>query len=166
MKNIITLLFLILMAGFTQAQNMDYEKLDKTLKIACDSVDGGNGRWQMLYRGRIMVLIADESHNRMRIISPILSRQDVKQEYMEQALLANFHSVLDAKYAMSDDILWSVYLHPLKELKEHQLKDALSQVFLAAETFGTTFQSTELVFPKAEKKESPIEPKQPKKQKL
>ena len=165
----ITLFFLALMAltasGIT-AQNMDYEQVNNILISECDSVEGGNGGWQIVYNGRTMLLIADENHNRMRLISPITSRDELNSEYLENALIANFHSALDVKYALSDDILWSAYLHPLKELTDNQLKAALSQVYLAAETFGSTYQSTELVFPGAEAEQKKQDSNSPKKRKL
>jgi hypothetical protein len=71
--------------------------------------------------------------------------------------VANFHSALDVRYALSDEIIWSVYTHPLESLSPDQLKDAISQVYMAAVTFGTTYSSSDLVFPgnsrKKDKKE-------------
>ena len=62
-------------------------------------------------------------------------------------MVANFHSALDVKYALSDEIIWSVYVHPLKELSEEQVADAVKQVYTAAKTFGSSYSSTNLVFP-------------------
>ena len=61
---------------------------------------------------------------------------------------ANFHSVLDARYAVSEDILWVAYIHPLRELQPAQAVDAIVQVYNAALTFGTSYSSTDLAFPK------------------
>ena len=68
--------------------------------------------------------------------------------------MANFHSALDLKYAISDDVLWSTFIHPLRELTVAQVKDAVSQVYYANRTFGTTYTSTDLVFPWKAKKEA------------
>ena len=67
-------------------------------------------------------------------------------------MVANFHSVLDVKYALSDEIIWSVFTHPLKELSEHQVEDAIKQVYAAALTFGGSYSSTDMVFPGNTKK--------------
>ena len=64
------------------SQNMNYELVDKILIAECDSVSGGNGGWSLIYKGRSMLLIADESHNRMRIISPIVSRDELQDEFL------------------------------------------------------------------------------------
>jgi hypothetical protein len=83
----------------------------------------------------------------MRIISPITELTNLPQEELLNALTANFHTALDVKYAISDGALWSVYIHPLKELTEPQLESAILQVYNAAETFGTLYSSTNLSFP-------------------
>jgi hypothetical protein len=83
----------------------------------------------------------------MRIISPVEAVSLVSSAQMEDIMLANFHSVLDVRYAISDEILWVAFLHPLRSLSEDQVRDALLQVYRAAETYGTTYSSTELVFP-------------------
>jgi len=83
----------------------------------------------------------------------------LREEELLNALVANFHSVLDVKYALSDEIVWSVYAHPLKELTETQVIDAIEQVYVAALTFGDSYSSTNLVFPgntnKKEKRKTP-----------
>lgn len=167
MKTILPVLVLFLFAMHSVAgQNMNYAQVHSILQAECDSVAGEDGGWQVVYNGRNMLLIADENHNRMRLISPITSRDELSAEYLENALIANFHSALDVKYALSDDVLWSAFIHPLKELSDSQLRSALSQVYLAAETFGSSYQSTELVFPGAPAEETKPEINSPKKRKL
>ena len=149
MKHIIS--FLILLVGaYTaslHAQNMNNERLGTLIDSVADSVDGQLGYWQAMVGERLILVITDEGHNRMRIISPIMESKDLEEKYLKNALIANFHTALDVKYAISEDILWSVFIHPLKELSNHQVKDAIQQVFYAAETFGSTYSSTDLVFP-------------------
>ena len=166
MKYFLLLLTMLILSSLSSAQSMTYERIDSLLRTECDSVSGGPGAWQLHYRGRVLLFLADESHNRMRIISPIISQNELSHGQLEKALSANFHSVLDAKYALSEGILWSAFLHPLIELSGGQIREALSQVFLAAETFGTTYQSTDLIFPGAQHEELKNENSSPKRQKL
>ena len=86
----------------------------------------------------------------MRIISPIAESKAISDELLKAAMVANFHTALDVKYAITDGILWSVFIHPLKELSENQVRDALSQVYNANVNFGTTFTSSSLTFPAAD----------------
>jgi hypothetical protein len=92
----------------------------------------------------------------MRIITPIMETKNLEEEQLLNMLVANFHSALDVKYALSDEIIWSVFIHPLKELSEHQVLDAIDQVYAASATFGATYSSTDLVFPgNTKKKDEP-----------
>ena len=105
-----------------------------------------------MYNQRPLYCIYDENANRMRIISPIIETINLEEEQLLNALVANFHSALDVKYALSDEIMWSVFIHPLKELNDHQVLDAIDQVHAASTTFGSTYSSTNLVFPGNTKK--------------
>ena len=93
-----------------------------------------------------MIVLTDSVNDRMRIIAPIVEASRLDEDLLLDCLTANFHSALDVKYAISDNILWSVYIHPLSPLSDEQVKSAVEQVFLAAATFGTSFSSTPLLF--------------------
>ncbi|WP_211344255.1 hypothetical protein [Flavivirga rizhaonensis] len=129
------------------SQNMDNEKLDTIYTTVSDSIQGNPGAWQFFVKEIPLMCITDTNHNRMRIISPIADSNSLSDELIKAALVANFHTALDVKYAVSDGVLWSVFIHPLKELSENQVKDAVSQVYYAHINFGTTFASTALTFP-------------------
>ena len=146
-----TLFILILHLGYSQTMNN--EKMGTILESVSDSIQGQNGQWQFKVKDVLLMCITDTKHNRMRIISPITEAKRLDDKLKSAALVANFHTALDVKYAIADDVLWSVYIHPLKELTEAQVKDAVKQVYAANVTFGTTFSSTDLVFPGSQKKE-------------
>ncbi len=139
---------------------MNNQKLGEIITKAADTVQGQNGRWQFMIEDIVFFCITDENNNRMRIISPVIEVEKLDEELLKNALVANFHTALDVKYAISDELLWSVFIHPLKELTADQAKDAISQVYYANATFGLTYSSTSLVFPgntkKKEKKEEEI----------
>ena len=79
---------------------------------------------------------------------------------MSRMLRANFHSALDAKYSVYEGFVVSVFTHPLRELTESQLLDAMRQVAKLAETYGTTYSSTGLIFGGEEEEEQEEESKQ------
>ncbi len=128
-------------------QKMDNGKLYGILASVSDSVEGSEGMWQLTYNERVMLVITDESHDRMRIISPVEVMDQLSPAQIEEAMIANFHSTLDVRYAMSDGLLWTAFIHPLKSLTEDQVRDAFLQVYRASETFGSSYSSSELVFP-------------------
>lgn len=131
----------------TFSQSMNNEKLQTIYTTVSDSIQGNPGGWQFFIKNIPLMSITDENHNRMRIISPIADANTLNEDLIKAALVANFHTALDVKYAVSDGVLWSVFIHPLKELTENQVKDAVSQVYHANINFGTTFASTSLSFP-------------------
>ena len=135
------------------SQNMNNEDLEKIFYVVSDSLQGSAGNWQMVIEGTLLMCITDENHNRMRIISPIIEEDRLSNEEKQKLLEANFHSALDARYAISDGYLWSAFIHPLRELTKDQVMDALSQVYTAALTFGTTYNSSGLTFPGNEENE-------------
>jgi len=142
---------LTLLLGFStqeiQAQKMNNKKLHKVLTSVSDTIAGENGYWQLSHRELPMLVLTDEKHNRMRIITPITLVKDLDKAILRKALEANFHTALDVKYAISEGRVWSVFIHPLKELSDAQVKDAVKQVYSAAVTFGITYTSTDLSFP-------------------
>lgn len=166
-KHFLSSLFIICIFSLSlSAQEMNNESLGKILEAEGDSLIGRPGSWQFNVHDHYLLVFTDESHNRMRIISPIVEVKDLEPAYLENALMANFHTALDVKYAISDGIMWSVFIHPLKELTEAQVEDAIIQVYRAAATFGTTYSSTDLFFPgnagqeKDEKEKAPEEKEQ------
>jgi hypothetical protein len=129
-----------------QAQHMDNAKLVAILSQEVDSLTGDIGRWELFYNDLPMMVLTDEKNDRMRIIAPIVEASKLDEGLLLDCLTANFYSALDVKYAISNGLLWSVYVHPLSPVTEKEIKSALQQVYAAAATFGTTFSSTPLLF--------------------
>ena len=156
MKNSVLVFIIGFFSISTGAQNMSPEILMGIIQQEADTVSIQGNTARFLFNDAVLICIYDESANRMRIISPIVEREKLGEEELLNALVANFHSALDVKYALSDEIIWSVYAHPLKELSEAQVVDAIQQVYAAAITFGESYSSTNLVFPgNTERKEKP-----------
>ena len=151
MRILFSIVFVLFLTT-VQAQEMTAAKLYEIIEQEADTVKTNGNSYQFLFNDAMLICIYDENANRMRIISPIVEREKIGEEELLNALVANFHSALDVKYALSDEILWSVYAHPLKELSELQVIDAIQQVYAAVITFGTSYSSTNLVFPGNTKK--------------
>ncbi len=125
---------------------MDNVKMGKILRSTSESVEGIPGNWQIVFGEQILFIITDEAHNRMRIFTPIAEQAEIGREELEKMLAANFHAALDAKYALYGGFVVSLFTHPLVELTPEQFKDAIKQVAVAAQNFGTTYSSTDLIF--------------------
>ena len=146
-RTLILLILVIALSPSSNAQSMNAERLKELITEVSDTLENVGNAFQFVYKEKMLICIHDENANRMRIISPIIERNKLEEEQLLNALVANFHSALDVKYALSDEIIWSVYTHPLKELTDYQVLDAVEQVYSAAITFGTTYSSSPLVFP-------------------
>ncbi len=150
-KNTFAVILVMLQVMVSCAQNdkMTNEKLGDIINKLSGQVEGQNGNWQFVIDSTPFICLTDVTHNRMRIISPIEELTKLTEDQLLKCMEANFHTVLDSKYAVSEGTLWSVFIHPLKELSEKQVISAISQVYSGAKTFGSLYSSGQLSFPKA-----------------
>ncbi|MGB3571352.1 MAG: hypothetical protein WBA01_04870, partial [Phormidesmis sp.] len=116
------------------------------LQAEGSNVQGSAGQWQVTIEDRTLFVLADAANNRMRIFTPVISAADLSTEQVQAILLANFHTALDARYALSDETLVSVFVHPFSSLDEDYLRSALSQVAALAANFGSSYSSGALDF--------------------
>lgn len=127
---------------------MNNEALDLIFKNLSTLVRENLGNWEFEIDRTRFICLSDTNHNRMRIISPIIESSKLSADQLLKCMEANFHTALDTKYAISNGILWSVFIHPLNELTEKQVIDAISQVYSSVKTFGSSYSSSNLIFPK------------------
>ena len=140
------LLFFCTLLHAQEDGKMTNVKMWKILHENIDEVQGEMGNWQFMMRKRPVMIVTDFGANRMRIMSPIVEEKELKSEHYKIMLEANFDRALDAKYATFNEIVWSVFTHPLEELTDTQFTDALDQVVTLSENFGTSYTSTDMVF--------------------
>ncbi len=125
---------------------MDQQEMESTVKQLSQQSRGGQGVVEFTFRDLPMMLISDVTHNRMRIITPIAEYKILGKQQIDEVMESNFHSALDARYAVSDGILYSVYVHTLSDLNQRLLLSAINQVSSLALTFGTDYNSGALSF--------------------
>ena len=109
-------------------------------------IDGQPGYWRFLFAERELLCITDESHNRMRVMTPVVEESELSDADIRTLMAANFDRALDARYALSGEVLWAVYVHPLKDLSDALFCDAVEQVNRLAENFGSSYMSLDIVF--------------------
>lgn len=131
------------------AQNMSERKVEKVFKKLNLEIEGDEGVWMVNYSERWVLVFADDSADRMRIFTPVISRDEIGSDEWERMLEANFHTALDAKYGLYNEYVISVFSHPLSYLDEFQIISALEQVVNLADTFGSSYASTSILFGKA-----------------
>lgn len=126
--------------------DMNQSKLEGIVKELSEKENGSGGMVQFNYRGVDMVCISDVNHDRMRIITPIVEYSNLSKAQLDSILESNFHLALDARYAVSDGVLYSAYIHPLASLEKQQIVSAVEQVYNLAVTFGTEYSSGSLSY--------------------
>jgi len=87
------------------------------------------------------------------LCSGTLQAQDkMNNKKIEKALkkvtqeIEDFHSALDAKYSLYEGFVIGIYTHPLQELDEKQMVNAMQQVVNLSKNFGTSYTSTDVMF--------------------
>jgi hypothetical protein len=98
------------------------------------------------YQGVAITCVSDATHDRMRLIAPIAKLDSFESVLLEILLIANFHTTLDARYALSEDVIYAAFLHPLSTLTRAQLESAIRQVSALSWNFGSSYSSGELIY--------------------
>lgn len=120
--------------------------MGKLLDSYLTDLEGQPGFWRGM-RGEVPVFVfSDESHDRMRIMSPVGVVEELEPDLLHTLLQANYDRALDARYAMRGNELWSVVVHPLATLATDDLPNLFEQVVTLVQNTGGTFASTDLVF--------------------
>ena len=126
--------------------NMNNQRLGKIIKRLDAKATGQPGYWQLSIDGVKLLVVTDERANRMRIISPIASAQDLGTKRLYRLMQANYDSALDARYAVARKLLWSAFIHPLKSLSDKEFISGIGQVVNLSQTYGRNYTSGALIF--------------------
>lgn len=130
----------------TSLELMDIERLDAILQEQVEDISTQPGQWRFSINEISIIVLADPNANRMRIFSPVMDAAELTPEQIQKMMLANFHTALDARYAIANGSVVTTFIHPLSSLQERDLLSALNQVSSLAATFGTSYTSGELLF--------------------
>lgn len=120
--------------------------LGQLLDRLLEDKEGSEGFWHGQRSGVTVYVVADEEHDRMRIMSPIGEMRQADAGFLSILLQANFDRALDAKYALRKKEVWSVFMHPMSTLVPDDLGTFIDQVARLVQNTGSTYASTELVF--------------------
>lgn len=146
MKKIIIILMLLSSWLVTEASAMNQDEMEKVVAGIVEVEEAQKGYVVFEHKNVKMALVSDVKHDRMRIIAPITKYSEITLEQVKKVMESNFHKALDARYAESNDILYSAFIHPMSPLSEAELIKALDQVATLALTFGTSYTSGELSY--------------------
>ena len=130
----------------TESDDEDIADEDIADEDAADELPGSSVEEKL---PAIMVVMTDDRADRMRLMMPIRKFDHQKATDLRLALIAlhcNYDRALDARYALKEGVLWSVFIHPLESLTEEGLLNGIEQVRTLRKNTGTTFSSSKLHF--------------------
>lgn len=112
------------------------------------------GFWRFTIEGASVVVVGDKEHDRLRILVGIRNAKGLRQRDLARIAKSNFDTALDARYAISQDVLWAIYVHPIKSLKAKQFISALGQTVNLAKSYGDGYSSGGILFDGGDKKDA------------
>lgn len=127
-------------------ETMTLERLEAIVRSQADAVEGENGQWQVTLGERSMLVVTQTEADRMRLVMPIKPASELSTEEVQSMMLANFHSTLDARYAVSNGVVVAAFIHPLSTLQERDARSAILQVNNLVENFGSSYASSAVGF--------------------
>ncbi len=130
----------------TLVKKMTGEELSALILAFDPEAEVNESSVQFALVDRPVFLVYDTDADRMRIMTPIGQASLVDEDILTRMLQANHDAVLDARYALANGLIWSVFIHPLGSLTENDFLSGIAQTVTAAETFGKTYTSGAIVF--------------------
>ncbi|MEM7699905.1 MAG: hypothetical protein AAF236_16030 [Verrucomicrobiota bacterium] len=121
---------------------MNGAQLESILReVAKDKIVVEGSVIEFVVEGIPIACVYDEAHDRMRLITPIKSFSEVTDEEKDAMLRSNFHSALDGRYAVSGDIVYAAFIHPLSSLTKYDFLSGIFQVASLRASFGDSYSS-------------------------
>ncbi len=130
----------------TVVEKMTAASLTELIKKFDKAAQAQGNAVQFTLQERDLIFVYDENADRMRVITPIANAALADDALMQRMLQANYDAVLDARYAVANDLIWAVYIHKLSTVTQDDFLSGVAQAVTAAETFGTSFTSGAMVF--------------------
>ncbi|MEM1385615.1 MAG: hypothetical protein AAGG06_18485 [Pseudomonadota bacterium] len=125
---------------------MTLDRLGEIITGIDPEAQAGGTAFQMTVEDVPIFVVTDPNQDRMRAMTPIRSADGLSEAELQRMMQANFDSALDARYAIAQGRLWSVFIHPLGALEKNQFLSGIGQVVNLAVTYGGLYTSGELTF--------------------
>ncbi|SLN47900.1 hypothetical protein ROA7450_02387 [Roseovarius albus] len=125
---------------------MTLGRMNEIITILDPEVESNGKLWKFTIAETELLIVTDAKSDRMRILSPIRNASEVPEKELSRLMQANFDSALDARYAMAQGTLWSIYIHPLSPLEKDQLISGIGQVVNLVKTYGTLYSGGALQY--------------------
>ncbi len=144
----LTIVFFTTFTSYAQEAEppMTLERMGEIVLTLDENAQSNQNMFQMTIEDIPVLIVTDERADRMRAMVPIRSAEGMTQDEITRVMQANFDTALDARYAIAQNRLWGVYIHPLSPLKKDQFISGLGQAVNIAKTYGTLYTGGSLNF--------------------
>ena len=126
--------------------SMTFGRLEALVNEIGSNVQVNQNQILFDYEEKMVLLVTDSRANRMRLLVPVIEAEKLTGEQLNNMMVANFHTALDSRYAISNGVVYSVFVHPLSSLQDNDFRSAVSQVKNLATSFGTNYSSGTSIF--------------------
>ncbi|MEM1047151.1 MAG: hypothetical protein AAGL24_13395 [Pseudomonadota bacterium] len=120
---------------------MSIARLDALIRRAGEDVQRQGTRWVFKVADRQIQVVSDPRADRMRILVPVRDVSGLDARELYRLLQASFETALDARYAIAGEMVWSVFIHPLRTLDDTEFLSGLGQTINLAKTYGKEYTS-------------------------
>jgi hypothetical protein len=125
---------------------MSLERMAEILLALDPDTQADDSRFLLTIEDIQVLVITDVENDRMRVMTPIRAHEEISSGEMTRMMQANFDSALDARYAIAQGMLWSVFIHPFSPLQKNQFISGVGQVVNLSLTYGSLYSSGDLSF--------------------
>jgi hypothetical protein len=127
-------------------QPMTLDRMGAILTALDPDAAREGGLFRLTIEGFTVMVVTDVPSDRMRAMISISAAETLDADEMRRLMQANFDSALDARYALANGRLWSVFIHPFAALEKDQLISGIAQTVNVAKTYGTLYSGGALQF--------------------
>ncbi len=120
---------------------MSIARLDALIRRAGEDVQRQGTSWVFKVADRQIQVVSDPRADRMRILVPVRDVSGLDARELYRLLQAGFETALDARYAIAGEMVWSVFIHPLRTLDDAEFLSGLGQTINLAKTYGKEYTS-------------------------
>ncbi|MEM1160032.1 MAG: hypothetical protein AAGJ28_03795 [Pseudomonadota bacterium] len=146
MLRVLTLIAALAAFALPAHAEMTQDRLAEIAEALDPAVEKSGNVLRFLVEDVPVSVVSDQVHNRMRVMVMVRSATGLSPDEMYRIMQANFDSALDARYAIAQNRLIAVFIHPLGSLSKEDFLSGIGQTVNLALTYGTTYTSGGLTY--------------------
>jgi hypothetical protein len=126
MLRVLILIFLLptTLAAQEAEPPMTLERMARIVEAIDSDANISGSAFELTIDDIPVLVVTDVTADRMRAMVPIRAADALDEAELRRLMQANFDTALDARYAVANGRLWSVFIHPFHPLRRASLSQA------------------------------------------